>query len=58
MLGAVILHLTKLKGRKLAAFITVILSILILATPALLMNCTSVNLAGVTTPYANRSVFK
>ena len=53
MLGALVVHFAKLRGRKLAAFITIIIMILILATPAFLLHCTTVDVAGITTPYAN-----
>ena len=53
MCGALIVHFAKLRGRKLAGFITIILTTLILPTPAFLLSCNHVEIAGVTTSYVN-----
>ena len=55
--GALIVHFAKLRGRKLAGFITIVLAALILGTPAFLLSCTSIDIAGVTVPYINGWVF-
>ncbi len=53
MCGAIVIHFAKLRGRKLAAFITIVLSILVLATPAFLIHCKNIDIAGITIPYIN-----
>ena len=53
MTGALIVYLTKIRGRKLAAFIAIIIAVAIPITPAFLLNCPTLEIAGITTPYAD-----
>ena len=55
-IGSIVLYLTKLRGRKLALFITVIFILTIPLTPTFLLNCSTLKVAGVTVPYSDRLV--
>ena len=51
--GGIVLYITKLRGKKLALFITIIIAITVPISPAFLINCPSLPVAGITVPYAD-----
>ncbi len=51
--GGIILYLTKLRGKKLALFITVVIATMVPITPSFLLNCPSLQVAGISVPYPN-----
>ena len=53
MTGALILYFTKIKGRKVILLIFVIVAVLVPLTPAFLIHCPSVKVAGITTSYSD-----
>ena len=53
MTGALILYFTKIRGRKLAAFIAIVIALVIPFLPGFLLNCPNAEIAGITTPYAD-----
>ncbi len=51
--GGIILYVTKLRGKKLALFITIVILIMVPITPSFLLNCPSLQVAGISVPYAD-----
>ena len=58
MSGALIIHFAKLKGRGITIFVGITSLIIIPAISGLLLHCSSLKIAGITTPYANRLLLK
>ena len=53
MTGALILYFTKIKGRRVILLIFIIVAILVPLTPAFLIHCPSIEVAGITAPYSD-----
>ena len=53
MTGALILYFTKIKGRRVILLIFIIVAVLVPLTPAFLIHCPSVEVAGITASYSD-----